>query len=396
METTFSSDEFAVSRRQLIVRDSLSFLVLALITLALFAATLFLFRSFTAHRAVLAVRWLDRGKADLAHGRAVQAVTSLQIAMDYAPGDRGTELLLAQALGDAGHTEESTNYLSELWETEPGSGLINLRLARLAAKKQEQLQAINYYRAAIYGTWEGDGVERRRDTRLELARYLLAQNDPEAARVELLVASGNTIGDPAVDLTIGGLLEQANDPQDALRLYRRAAETRPGDAPALAAAGRVAFRAGDYRDAQHWLAQALHSDAARNFPASDVDPTKLSEMLRTSEQIVAMTPSSDLPSAERVRRILHLREIAYVQLESCVPRLNPDAAAALHDLVARWAARDANPSRGALLRSVDLQNALVTLSYQTALALSTACSVQPEDEQQPLLLLARHPGGFGN
>jgi hypothetical protein len=64
------------------------------------------------------------------------------------------ELLLAQALGDAGHTEESYNYFLGLWETQPGSGFINLRLARLAAKKNDMQAAINYYRAAIYGIFE--------------------------------------------------------------------------------------------------------------------------------------------------------------------------------------------------------------------------------------------------
>ena len=61
-----------------------------------------------------------------------------------------------------------------LWVTQPGDGFINLELARLSAKKKDPQNAIKYYRASIYGTWEGDGVVRRREVRLELARYLIA------------------------------------------------------------------------------------------------------------------------------------------------------------------------------------------------------------------------------
>ncbi len=96
----------------------------------------------------------------MSSGHPDQAIVALRTALSYAPGERPYELLLAQALGDAGLTEESYNYFLGLWETQPGDGFINLRLARLAATKKDMQAAINYYRGAIYGTWEG----RRRCT----------------------------------------------------------------------------------------------------------------------------------------------------------------------------------------------------------------------------------------
>jgi hypothetical protein len=69
--------------------------------------------------------------------------------------------------------------------------------------------AINYYRAAIYGTWEGDAPVRRRDLRLELSRYLIAHHDLSSARTELLVAGGNAPDDLGLALTLAPLLEQA-------------------------------------------------------------------------------------------------------------------------------------------------------------------------------------------
>jgi tetratricopeptide (TPR) repeat protein len=149
------------AKRRLILRDALTFLSLTLITAVLFAVTLFLFHTFATHRQELAQRWAARGQAAIASGRPDQAIVALRGALSYAPGERSYELLLAQALGDAGHTEEAYNYFLGLWEAQPGDGFINLRLARLAAKKNDMQAAINYYRAAIYGTWEGDGVVGR-------------------------------------------------------------------------------------------------------------------------------------------------------------------------------------------------------------------------------------------
>ena len=177
--TLEAENEWSVKRR-LILRDALTFLSLALITAVLVAVTLFLFRSFATHRQELAERWAARGQAAIAAGRPDQAIVALRAALSHAPGERSYELLLAQALADAGHSEEAYNYFLGLWETQPGNGLINLRLARLATKKNDMQAAINYYRAAIYGTWEGDAPVRRRDLRPELFERR-ERHDPQHA-----------------------------------------------------------------------------------------------------------------------------------------------------------------------------------------------------------------------
>src|ERR1700720_2749466 len=92
------------AKRRLILRDGLTFLSLALITAVLFAVTSFLFHSFATHRTELAQRWAARGQAAIASSRPDQAIVALHTALSYAPGERYYELLLAQALGDAGHT----------------------------------------------------------------------------------------------------------------------------------------------------------------------------------------------------------------------------------------------------------------------------------------------------
>ena len=223
-----TSDPVAVKvRRKLILRDTLTFFTLTAITVVLFLATLFLFRSFQAHQHQLAIRWSDRGRADLAAGHPETAVTSLRTALTYAPGERSYEMLLAQALGDAGHLDESFNYFTGLWDAQPGDGFINLRLARLSATKDERDQAINFYRASIYGTWPGDAIPRRQATRLELARYLLSQKDFAAARTELLITGSNGLRDPALETRLAVLLAEAGDSEGCSPVRQSGAGRRP-------------------------------------------------------------------------------------------------------------------------------------------------------------------------
>ena len=111
LNTSSEAPAAAVTRRRLIVRDSLTFLSLSLLTIALFSVTLFLFRSFAAHRTELGKRWSARGADALSHGKPELAVDSLRTALSYAPGERSYEMLLAQALADAGHTEGSLQLL---------------------------------------------------------------------------------------------------------------------------------------------------------------------------------------------------------------------------------------------------------------------------------------------
>src|SRR6185312_13550138 len=227
--------------QRFLVRDSLAVASLTAIAIVLFAVTLFLFRSFEAHRTHLAKYWADQGLAALRTNQPAKAVTAYRTALSYAPGERNDEFMLAEALGEAGRTDESFNYFMGLWQSRPGEGLINLEMARLAARQHNPQDAIHYYRAAIVGTWEGGAIERRRDARLELVRYLLQQRELVQAKTELLIAGGNAPDLPDLDITLGGLLELANDPSDALTYYQKAVRDRPHDADALGQAGRVAY-----------------------------------------------------------------------------------------------------------------------------------------------------------
>lgn len=253
-------EEGLEERRRVVLRDSLHLLALLLVTAALFAVTLFLFRSFSAHRADLAQRWSTRGRDALAAGEPDEAIMALRTALVYAPGTRDDELRLAEALGRTGRpeqAEESYEYLMGLWSAEPGYGPINLQLARLERKRNHPQDAIDFYRAAIYGTWEGGGLAQRAAARLELAQYLIEQQELDAARMELLIAGGDTPESYDRDMQIGALLEQAGGLDDAETFYRRALKTNPRER-----AQRDAAREAIARIEQKQAAEAAAAAAA--------------------------------------------------------------------------------------------------------------------------------------
>lgn len=384
-----SRTEVSIAKRRLFLRDSLTFLVLTLLTGVLFLITLFLFRSFSAHRQQLAVRWSGRGKAAIDAGKPDQAMVALRTALSYAPGTRSYELLLAQALADAGHMDEASNYFMNLWVTQPGDGFINLELARLSAKRNDPPNAIKYYRASIYGTWEGDGVVRRREVRLELARYLIAQKYTNAARIELLIAAGNSPSDPSLNITLAGLLVQTGDVADGFTYYKKALQRDPKNQAALQGAGRTAYALGNFAEAHSLLERAIESKvSSEKLNVSD----DLAAMLDSSKRILELDPSGKLRPAERVRRILADSVISKKRFDGCLAKLGAVNALppALQELKSRWADSNATMSRSVLLRSLARQDTAVQLIFDTELQTIQFCGA-PEGDDALLLLLAKSP-----
>jgi tetratricopeptide (TPR) repeat protein len=381
---TVETDEFSSARRRLMLRDAVTFLGLTLLTAVLFAVTLFLFRSFAAHRAELAQRWSERGRIAIAQGKPDQAVVALRTALSYAPDDRSSELLLAQALGDAGHLDEAYNYFLGLRETEPGDGFINLRMARLAAQKRDTQAAVNYYRAAIYGTWEGDGTIRRREVRLELARYLIAHHDNDSARSELLIAGGNNPNDVGVALILADLLQQAGYRQDALSYYQKVLALEPKNETALAAAGRMEYEDGNFEDAHRLLEEAVREQGDA--------PADIATMIENSARIVSLSPAEKLSAGERVERILRARELAKRRFDGCIAQVSTASgfASPLQSLGARWANADAKLSREALLEETTAQDATMQLIFDTEVQTNQICGA-PSGDDALLLLLAKSP-----
>ena len=385
------SEPVKIATRRLILRDSAAFAILLFGAAVLFAITLFLFRSFTAHRAVLAEYWSGIGIDDLKTHNPDAAIAALRTALVYAPGSREYELLLAQALGESncsGCRDESYNYYMNLWETEPGNGSINLALARLDAQRKDRPAAINAYRAAIYGTWEGNGVDRRADARLELARYLIQGQDFSGARLELLTAGTNAPEAFDRSIEIATLLRQVNDLPDAWSFYQRALADHPADTAALAAAGGLAYESGDFEAAHRLLARAL--DTKTGVPPGP----QARVMMENAQRILELMPTNALPLRERVDRILAARSIAKKRFDSCSAQFidAPAPSAAIAQLGPRWSGSAGTATAATLTHDPSLQEDAMQLVFDTEAEAQKSCSAATGDDAL-LLTLANSPHG---
>ncbi len=306
-----------LERRRLIISDSLALLTLFAITAVLAVLTNYLYQSYASHQSALAVRWLTRGEQALRDSNPQAAINALSSALAYDPGNRNTEIKLAEALASAGRIQEAAVYFNTLLETQQGSGLINLQLARLAVRQGNKTDAVQDYQRAIYGNWEGDGYIRRRDVRFELIHYLISQGMLDQARSELLVAQGNAPEDDiSLLLNVARTMEQAQDPIDALHLYRSLLRRRGNLHEAVIGAGRTAFQIGRFQEAKRYLTRALEGSTADQEASAELDQSRL--MLAQAIRLLQLYPSPRLNLKEQSTRVLNDRKIALARLTECV------------------------------------------------------------------------------
>jgi Flp pilus assembly protein TadD len=422
-----------IERRRLIFSDTLSLVTLFAITASLAILTNYLYQSYASHQVSLGARWLQRGEQALRDNKPQAAIDALSSALAYAPNDRSTAIKLAEALASAGRVREATVYFNALLESQQGNGLINLQLARLAAREGNESQAIEDFQKAIYGNWEGDGYVRRREVRFELIHYLIANHRLDQARSELLVASGNAPADDiSVQLEIARTMEQAQDPSDAFHVYRTILHHHPSLREALDGAGRTAFQLGRYLEAKRYLARALE------LPATEADSDesvvaalqKSRDQLSEASRILALSPSSRLNPHERDARILTARKLAMARLTTCVnakaaapatpsaapaPKVSsnplqslasrftrqpskpagnqaaaPPAVDPLQGLVGRWQKLPAKVSSAELAKDPELAETEIQLIYDTELVTQQVCGA-PTGDDALLLKIAQAP-----
>jgi len=416
------------AKRRLLLRDSLTFLVLLTVASVLFGVTYFLFRSFESHRDDLGQRWAQRGEAALRAHQPEQAIVALRAALNYAPDEVSYQLLLAQALADSGHTDEAAAYYLNRWETTPGDGLINLQLARLARQKDNSQQAVEYYRAAIFGDWGANGAERRRQVRMELSDYLIQRRDLAAARVELLIGASNAPDGPRSDLLYADRLQSAGDLNDAMKYYDKAIADSPHQSEALEKAGRVAYALGNYRKARSLLDRALkyvtssgkgESKIATGAAAIEQREQSIIALAQNADRMQELNLSRELPARERFTHLAAAAAIAQKRLNSCVAQVQASANAAagtasapilsgpraaqitpatsssplppdLQALAVRWKTASSPANRRALVNDATAQDNLTALIFDTEMISAAVCK-QPEGDDALLLQMASNP-----
>jgi tetratricopeptide (TPR) repeat protein len=390
-----------LAKRHLVFKDTLALLSVFAVTCILAVLTWLIFRSYSQHQRDAAARWKRRGEEALAHNNPTAAVYDLRTALGFGDLDPTTQIELARALAELGtprSLQEATVYLNTLWEKEPGNGNINLQLARVAARQGQMGAALDHYHAAIYGVWEGDGTIRRRQVRLELVRYLIQQNRFSDARDELLIAAGNDTTTAGL-MEVAGMLAEAHDPADALRIYRDVAGRRPLEPKALEGAGQMAFLLARYRMARTYLDRALKASSTAH-PLSD--PAVAEKNLQIANAVMAIYPSEDLPRRERLRRVVLAHDLAQKRYLSCANGTggrntspqngrtqirNNEQMAALGN---HWQSMRLNLTVPALAENPRLEQATMQLVYETEQLTTQVCG-EPTGEDAALLRIAQSP-----
>ncbi|HKS82812.1 MAG TPA: tetratricopeptide repeat protein [Candidatus Acidoferrales bacterium] len=224
--------------------------------IGMFGVTAFVTRTYHKRTHQLADQWHEEGETALAAQRPEEAVTDFRNALVYSPNNSVFQFHLTQALIAAHHWNDAEEYLQNLLSETPGSGEINLSLARIAAEENSMVNALRYYQAAIYGSWEQNPIEMRWQTRYELCEYLLSHNAMNQAEAEVIALADNTApGDRVNLLAAAKLLMQARLWTRALDEFNLVLEIDHHDAEALAGAGTAEFQMGHYEPVIDYFAR---------------------------------------------------------------------------------------------------------------------------------------------
>lgn len=278
--------------------------------LALFAFTAFVARQYhrTVHR--LGDQWFSKGEAALKAGETSRAITDYRNALVYKPDEESFEFHLAVALDRAGREDEARSYLLSLLNDSPGSGPINLALARIAVNLKNSSNAVRYYHNAIYGVWDSDPLLQRWDVRRELCEYLLNRQDTVGAEPDLIALAQETPpNDVRRENVSGDLLLRAGLWNRALTAYRAALTVNRHDTDALSGAGRAAFQLAMYSDA---------ADYFRRLPPSEREAPAVADDFALAQEAATMNAlRPGLRASEAAKRTTKALAVALSRISSC-------------------------------------------------------------------------------
>jgi tetratricopeptide (TPR) repeat protein len=363
-------------------------LVLILCVLALvvmLALTALFSRLYHKKIHTLADAMFAQGEADGQAGRANAALTDYRTTLAYNPSNPLFQFHLAKALAAAGRYEEARSYLLNLLSESPGSGDVNLELARIAAHNNSMADAMRYYQGAIYGEWDADPIGMRWRVRRELCEFLLSRGAVKQAAPEVIALAQNTPADDAARLKIvAQLLLRTQQWNRALDAYRSLLAADPKDGDSLAGAGQAAFELGQY-------VTALEYFARRGGRFEEPSLVYRHEM---TSQIVAADPYLPVLSAEvRAQRVENALALAQTRADTCArqtgqsleqtpPRIDLQRVYQQgKDLRQDWTPRY-------LLRFPDRLDAAMAYVFSVENAAAAACG-EPQGDDRALWLLGR-------
>jgi tetratricopeptide (TPR) repeat protein len=378
--STVSQESPRILSRELV----LILCVLALVLLL--ALTALLSRMYHKKIHTLADAMFAQGDADKQAGRVNAALADYRNALAYNPANPMFQFHLAKALAAAGSGEEARSYLLNLLSESPGSGEVNLELARIAAHNSSMADAMRYYQGAIYGEWDSDPIAMRWQVRRELCDFLLSRGAVKQAAPEIIALQENT---PAGDLArlkiVAQLLLRTQQWNRALEVYRTLLAADRDEPECLAGAAQAAFQLGQYITAMEYF---------DHLPRERREQADLVNLFEMNGRIFAVDPFLSGLSAEvRAQRTANALALAQTRAENCARQTGQSLEQAPprtdlqriyqqgKDLQQDWAPRY-------LKRFPDRVDPAMAYVFSVENAAAAACG-EPQDDDRALWLLGR-------
>jgi predicted Zn-dependent protease len=302
--STVSDESPRIFSRELVLILCVLALVVLLALTALFS------RMYHKKIHTLADAMFAQGEADEQAGQVKAALTDYRNALAYNPSNPLFQLHLAKALAAAGRGEEARSYLLNLLSESPGSGEVNLELARIAAHNSSLADAMRYYQGAIYGEWHSDPIAMRWQVRRELCDFLLSRGAVKQAAPEVIALQENTpAGDPARLKIVAQLLLRTQQWNRALEVHRTLLAADPNDEESLAGGAQCAFELGQYVTAMEYFDR---------LPRERREQPDLAYRYDMTRRIFAADPFlSGLSAEARAQRVAGALALAQTRAENC-------------------------------------------------------------------------------
>jgi tetratricopeptide (TPR) repeat protein len=251
-----------------------------------------------------------QGEADEQAGQVNAALTDYRNALAYNPSNPLFQFHLAKALAAAGRYDEARSYQLNMLSESPGSGEVNLELARIAAHNNSMADAMRYYQGAIYGEWDADPIGMRWQVRRELCEFLLSRGAVKQAAPEVIALQENTpTGDVARLKIVAQLLVRTQQWTRALEVCRTLLAADRNDQECLAGAAQAAFQLDQYVTAMEYFDQ---------LPRARREQPDLAELFEMSGRILAVDPFLSGLSAEvRAQRAANALTLAQSRAGAC-------------------------------------------------------------------------------
>ena len=276
--------------------------------LGLFLLTGFFIYSYHSERRTQAEKAFKSGNELLAKGRDEEAVEQFRNALSVSHS-REHRTALAMTLLKLKRPNEAEDYLRELLQEDPNSGIANLGLARMAAQQNKNQEAVVYYHRSIYGHWPSHSAENPTEVRFELVEFLRKSGNEKQAITELLALAEQTHDNDRLEKRIGRLLFDVGATKESAMQFRDVLRENKQDAEAYAGLGEAEFALQNYKTAE---------EAFRNALKKNPDDRTFQNRLDVCAQIVALDPTSrGLNSAERFQRSRSILERTVQALDSC-------------------------------------------------------------------------------